>query len=93
VTLDGDVVDLHRGDPGEPRPLPQEGHQRVDRFAAAFGVYRQRAILAVAHPPEHAERVRPPNRRVAKPDALHVAAPHHAHRFGCRHSATTVLLP
>ena len=67
AALDGDVVDAR-----DAAARAQEGDELLDRRRLALGVRPDR-VIAVAHPAEHAERVRPLDRRRAQPDALDVA--------------------
>ena len=73
VALDLDRRARHLGDPCGGRPLLQESHQFLHRRLRPLGVDEQVPVLPVAHPAHDAQLVSPPQRRVAKPDALHLA--------------------
>ena len=73
VALDPRVLDLHRGDSGERRAVAQERDELIERSSIALGVKGHRAALALAHPARHAQLACPPNGRIAKADAPHIA--------------------
>ena len=59
VALDGDLLDSDIGHGGAARPIAKKRDESLDGGDRSLGLYSHAPVLAVAHPAEHAELMRP----------------------------------
>lgn len=74
VSLNCDLFERDARDACEPRAVVKVGDELGERLLGALGVNVHAAVLAVAHPAHEPECARTPDRRFAKPNALHATA-------------------